>query len=767
MVMPSLKTGHGASRRRFWLAMSGFAMALALVPFSYKVERRLETGVHIKNGESEKVDNELAQRFQSPYAHRLVLVISGIPDPDSAKGSEALGFLTSSLRSVPGVSGAISSLDWPDPLFTGDNGGALIIVGLDPHDDNFEVLVPNLRAKADAMEAQLRSQYPNINLEITGETPLNFDLRKVSADDVKHAEERAMPVTLVLLLIAFGSIVAALLPLGVGLLSISMALGAAALLANHLHLSILVQNLVTMLGLGLGIDYALLMVSRFREALAEGYAPGHSADIAAGQAGKTLIISATTVAIGFSALLTVPISELRSIGIAGLLVTVLSVMLCTFILPWVLGLLGHRINAARLRIPFRKFKPPDSLCAASERWVRWGNIITRRPWAALLLAGIPLLLLAYQARRISPGVPDHDSFPAAAESVHALHTLQAMGRSGIVQSLRVVLELPPQSPPLSPAGWLAVSRLTEHFQGDPRAQEVLSLPTLTGMSDTPDAVNDVPESDSIRKSFIRNDGQATLIELLPTSALSPNQQTRWVRDVRSSDVAALTGVPGAVLRVGGVPALEADYDSVVRERLPKVVLGVILGSLLALLLGLRSLFAAVKAILLNLLSVGASFGMLVLVFQEGHGSRLFGLHGPTGTVYPIVPILSFAIVFGLSMDYEVFLVARVLEERRRGLSERAAVVEGLARTAGLITSAASIMIAVFTAFTVGSFLVVQMLGFTLAVAVLIDATVVRMIVGPALLQLAGDWNWWPFGLYGAPMTSEVASEVAPEKGLVP
>jgi putative drug exporter of the RND superfamily len=767
MVMPSLKTGHGASRRRFWLAMSGFAMALALLPFSYKVERRLETGVHIKNGESEQVDNELAQRFQSPYAHRLVLVISGIPDPDSAKGSEALGFLTSSLRSVPGVSGAISSLDWPDPLFTGDNGGALIIVGLDPHDKTFERLVPNLRAKADAMEAQLRSQYPNINLEITGETPLNFDLRKVSADDVKHAEERAMPVTLVLLLIAFGSLVAALLPLGVGLLSISMALGAAALLANHLHLSILVQNLVTMLGLGLGIDYALLMVSRFREALAEGCAPGHSADIAAGQAGKTLIISATTVAIGFSALLTVPISELRSIGIAGLLVTVLSVMLCTFILPWVLGLLGHRINAARLRIPVIRSKPPECASAASERWVRWGNIITRRPWAALLLAGIPLLLLAYQARRISPGVPDHDSFPAAAESVHALHTLQAMGRSGIVQSLRVVLELPPQSPPLSPAGWLAVSRLTKHFQDDPRAQEVLSLPTLTGMSDTPDAVNDVPESDSIRKSFIRNDGQATLIELLPTSALSPNQQTRWVRDVRSSDVAALTGVPGAVLRVGGVPALEADYDSVVRERLPKVVLGVIFGSLLALLLGLRSLFAAVKAILLNLLSVGASFGMLVLVFQEGHGSRLFGLHGPTGTVYPIVPILSFAIVFGLSMDYEVFLVARVLEERRRGLSEKSAVVEGLARTAGLITSAASIMIAVFTAFTVGSFLVVQMLGFTLAVAVLIDATVVRMIVGPALLQLAGDWNWWPFGLYGAPMTSEGSSEVASEKGLIP
>jgi RND superfamily putative drug exporter len=751
MGTQSLKTGHDAARRRFWLAMSGFAMALALLPFSYKVERHLETAVHIKGGESEKVDLELAQRFQSPYAHRLVLVISGVPDPDSAKGADALGFLTNSLRSVPGVSGAVSSLDWPDPLFTGDNGGALIIVGLDPHDESVEALVPKLRARADWMEGQLRSQYPNIKLEITGETPLNFDLRKVSADDVTHAEKRAMPVTLVLLLLAFGSLVAALLPLGVGVLSISMAMGAAALLAHYLQLSILVQNLATMLGLGLGIDYALLMVSRFREALAEGYDPGPAADIAAGQAGRTLIISATTVAIGFSALLTVPISELRSIGIAGLLVTVLSVMLCTFILPWVLGLLGHRINSARLRLRTARVETRESQCAASERWVKWGSLITRRPWTALLVAGIPLLILAFQARRIAPGVPDRDSLPAAAESVQALRRLQSMGRSGVVQSLRVVLELPPQSPPLSAAGWLAVSRLTKHFQSDPRAEEVLSLPTLAGMSDTPD-VGDVPEA--IRKSFLRSDGQATLIELLPTAALSVNEQIRWVREVRSSDVAAITGVPGAVLRVGGVPALEADYDLVVKERLPKVILGVILGSLLALLVGLRSLFAAVKAILLNLLSVGASFGALVLVFQEGHGSKLFGLHGPTGTVYPIVPILSFAIVFGLSMDYEVFLVARVLEERRRGLSERSAVIEGLARTAGLITSAAAIMIAVFTAFTVGSFLVVQMLGFTLAGAVFIDATVVRMVVGPALLQLAGDWNWWPFGLHGAPATSE-------------
>ena len=752
MVMPSVKTGRGAARRRFWLAMSGFLMAFALMPFSYKVERHLETAAHINNGESERVALELAQRFQSPYGQRLVVVISGIPDPDSAKSADALSFLTNALRSVPGVAGAVSSLDWPDPVFTGSNGGALIIVGLDPHGEAFESLVPRLRTKADWMEDQLRSQYPDVKLEITGETPLTFDLRKVSADDVKHAEERAMPVTLLLLLVAFGSLVAAFLPLGIGVLSISIALGAAALLAHYLHLSILVQNLATMLGLGLGIDYALLMVSRFREALAEGYDHGQAADIAAGQAGRTLIISATTVAIGFSALLIVPISELRSIGIAGLLVTIVSVILCTFILPWVLGLLGNRVNSARVRLPLTRFNRPEYPREPSERWVRWGSIITDRPWTALLVAGVPLLILAYQARRIAPGIPDHDSLPAAAESVQALHALQGMGRSGIVQSLRVILELPPQSPPLSPAGWLAVSNLTKRFQMDRRAEEVLSLPTLTGMSETADAVNDVPEP--IRKSFLRSDGQATLIELLPTATLTPNEQIRWVREVRSFDVAAVTGVPGAVLRVGGVPALDADYDAVVKKWLPRVILAVISGSLLALLIGLRSLFAAIKAILLNLLSVGASFGALVLVFQEGHGSKLFGLAGPTGNVYPIVPILSVAIVFGLSMDYEVFLVARVLEERRRGLCERTAVVEGLARTAGLITSAAAIMIAIFAAFTVGGFLVVQMLGFTLAVAVFVDATVVRMVVGPALLKLAGDWNWWPLGLYGAAATSE-------------
>ncbi len=741
-------TPAGSARRRRWVAMTAFTLALILIPFSHNAGGRLETAFHIKGGEAEAVDRELTQRFQSPYAHRLITVIKGLPDPESVEGSNAIDLIVNGLRTQPRVSGVLSRLDWPDPLFVGKDGGTLVIVGLGPGAGSEESQIPALRTKAIELQNQLRPQFPGVTIQLTGETPLNFDFRKVSADDVNRAEVRVLPVTLILLLIAFGSVTAAMLPLGVGLLAISMTMGAAALLADHMHLSILVGNLATMLGLGLGIDYALLMVSRFREALSEGHDANEAADIAAHQAGRTLIISAATVAIGFAALLTVPISEISSIGVAGLLVASLSVLICTCILPWVLGLLGVRVNSWRLHLPaFWHSGSSGILANPKARWRRWGHAVTGRPWIALLTAGLPLLFLAFQALRISPGLPPGNWLPAGAESVQALHSLEGMGRSGIVQSLRVVLELPKSASPSTPAGWKAMSRLTDYLAKDPRCSEVVSLATLSGGAEDPRILSQLPED--TRRSLLRNDGLATLIEVLPAAVVTPADQIHWVRELHSVDVAKITGIAGAVIRIGGIPAINADYEAVVNERLPKVIEGVVLGSLAALLVGLRSLFAAVKAILLNLLSVAASFGALVLVFQDGYGSRVLGVAGPTGSVFPIIPILSFAIVFGLSMDYEVFLVSRVLEERRRGLTERAAVIEGLASTAGLITSAAAIMIAVFAAFMLGNFLIIKMLGFTLAVAVLIDATIVRMVIGPALLQIAGDWNWWPLGLSGS------------------
>ena len=726
--------------RHFWLPGLVLAAVLALLPFSFHAERHLETATRIEGSEAESVTAELADRFRSPFVNRVVLVIQGLPPADSDEGEQALATIEQGLKEEPGVSGVVSHLDLRDPIFLGKGGETFMLVGLASMEGPVESIVPKLHEREKSLENQLRARYPSVKLELTGETPLNFDIRKASADDVQHGENLVIPATLVLLLVAFGSLVAAVIPLAVGQLAIATTLAIAGFLGLHWHLSILVQNLATMLGLGLGIDYALLMVSRFREAISAGHDGPRASLIAARQAGHTLLISASTVAIGFLALLTVPISEVRSIGVAGFLVAGMCVLLTNTLVPAVLALLGPRIDAGRL--PFTAKLDEHRAARTGTRWRQWGKVIVAHPWIAMLLAGTPLLLLASQAARLDTNLPRGNWLPPAAESVHALHTLEQMDRAGIVYSLRVILELPTDSISQTDAGWNTLDRFTKRLASDPRADRVISITTMAESDRS--SLSDL--SRETRRTFLSRDGQAALLEVLPASSVSLSDQVNWVRELRKTGAAALTGMPGARLTIGGIPALNADYQTIVGRRFGSVIAMVVGGTLLALLFGFRSLFAAVKAIALNLLSVAASLGALVLVFQDGHGSSLLGVHEGTGSVFPIVPIVAFAIVFGLSMDYEVFLVARVLEARRSGLSETDAIPEGLARTAGLITSAAAIMIVVFAAFTFGNFLVVKMIGFTLAVAVLIDATLVRIVIGPALLRVAGDWNWWPGGL---------------------
>ncbi len=724
--------------RRFWLSGIVLAAVVALLPFSFHAERHLETATRVEGSQAATVQQELSNRFRSPFVDQVVLVVEGLPPAASEEGGQALEPIVRALRDQPGVSGVVSFLDSRDPIFLGRGGGTFVIVGLMSAGGPVEFLVPQLHQLASSLENQLRSRYPAVNLELTGEIPLNFDIRKASADDVERGESLVIPATLALLLVAFGSPIAALIPLAVGELAIATTLAITGFLAQRWHLSILVQNLATMLGLGLGIDYALLMVSRFREAICAGNDGPAAAVIAAHQAGRTLVISASTVAIGFLGLLTVPISEIRSIGIAGFLVAGMSVLLTNTLVPALLALLGQRINLGRL-----PFTPKlDGAANTGKSWRQWGKLIVAHPWLALFLAGAPLLLLAWQIRRLDTSVPQGDWLPPAAESVRALHTLRAMDREGVVEALRIIIELPADSIAQTDSGWNVLDRLTKRLASDPRSGRVISITTIAEGNRS--SLSDL--SRETRRTFLSGDGKAALLEVLPASSVSLRDQVNWVRELRKTGALNLTGVPGATLLVGGIPALNADYETIIRDRFPSVMALIVGGTLFALLCGFRSIFAALKAIALNLISVAASFGALVFVFQNGHGSRFLGVPEGTGSVFPLVPIVTFAIVFGLSMDYEVFLVARVLEARRSGLNETDAIPEGLARTAGLITSAAAIMIVVFAAFTFGSFLVVKMIGFTLAVAVLIDATLVRVVIGPALLRLAGDWNWWPGGL---------------------
>ncbi|HKG91161.1 MAG TPA: MMPL family transporter, partial [Gemmatimonadaceae bacterium] len=296
---------------------------------------------------------------------------------------------------------------------------------------------------------------------------------------------------------------------------------------------------------------------------------------------------------------------------------------------------------------------------------------------------------------------------------------------------------------LDDAGWAATLRLGEALGADPRVARVRSLPAAARLdAPSPTLLSLVP-AEALR-TFVSRDGRAALLEVMPREAAAPGELSALVRELRASDAARLTGLRGSALRVGGLPAFNADYEDAVARRTPLVVALILAGTFVALCLGFRSLLVPLKAIALNLLSVAAAFGAVVLVFQDGHGARLLGLDAPLDGVFPAVPLLVFCIVFGLSMDYEVFLVARVAEARRApGATEADALAEGMARTGGVITSAALIMVAVFAAFTLGGFVLMKILGFALAVAVLLDVTVVRAAVGPALLALAGRWNWWP------------------------
>jgi RND superfamily putative drug exporter len=317
-----------------------------------------------------------------------------------------------------------------------------------------------------------------------------------------------------------------------------------------------------------------------------------------------------------------------------------------------------------------------------------------------------------------------------------------MGSGGVVQTLRVVITLPDGVHALDRRGWSATARIAEALAHDPRVRRVRSLPGLSrGIAPDSPLFAFVP--DAARQTFVSRDQRLALVEVVPSDSLDGAALPALARDLRALDAAATSGESGARLLVGGVPALNADYADTIQRRTPLVVFLIVVGTLLALAVGFRSVPVPVKAVALNLLTVCAALGVVVLVFQDGIGARVLGLAAPLDGVFAAVPLLVFCVVFGLSMDYEVFLLSRVAEARQGGASEEEALVTGVWRSGRVITSAASIMVVVFGAFALGDFVLVKILGVALAAAVVIDATLVRLAVGPAQLALAGRWNWWP------------------------
>ncbi len=713
-------------RHRRAVLVAWALVAAALIPFARGVEQRLDTGTRVPGSESARAAVLMGDRLASPFARHAVLVVRGIPSPFQDSGRATLARIVGRVRANSAVAATFSLLDAPDTLFAARDGSTFVMVGFREGESGTSVdaVLPSLRATTAALVAELRARHPRAELLWTGELPLTVDLRRVSADDANRAERRVLPLTLVLLAIAFGALVAAAIPVAIGALAIAVTMGVVALVARLFPVSILVLNVATMLGLGLGIDYALLLVSRFRESRRRGGGVEAAAVEAASRAGHSIALSGAAVLVGFLALLLVPLPDLRSIAIGGALVTTVSVLMATTLLPGALAILGDRIDAPRLR------RARPGARDRADIWRRWSGWIVNRPLLVLVLAGAPTLALAWQWRALETHTPGGDWLPASIESARGLRALEAMGRSGIVYGVRVIVELPEDASVKTPTGRRAIVALAAGLQATAGVARVM-----------PGAVS--------------ADGLLAVLEMLPSESRGVASAMTLVRELRRVDPERLTGIRDIRLVVGGLPAFNVDYGDAIRRATPRVVALVVLGTFVALMLGFRSVLVPVKAIVLNLLSVAAAFGAVVLVFQRGIGSGLVGLSAPLDGIFPAVPLLVFCTVFGLSMDYEVFLVSRVAEARRAGCSEREAVIEGVSRTGGVITSAAVVMIVVFGAFTMGEFVFMKILGFALAVAVLLDVTVIRLALGPALLRLAGRWNWWP-GAMSAPAAGSVA-----------
>ncbi|MEO8579579.1 MAG: MMPL family transporter [Gemmatimonadales bacterium] len=729
---------HFVVEWKWWIVAGWLGLAALVIPSASRVEKKLDVAATVPGSESERVHSLIASRFEAAFPSYAVVVVTGGMSPESPAGRAILVGLRDRLSRLSIVSRTLSYLDAPNRAFVGAKGETYMVVGLETHGRRPDELVPLLRAETRSMETRLHAEFPNLALRWTGEIPLNYDLRMTSAAAARGAERRVFPITAILLIFAFGALAAAVLPIVVGALSIAVALGAAVLLTNFWPLSLLLQNVVAMLGLGLGIDYALLVVGRFREALLEGKTSSDAAREAAGKAGHTIALSGASVAIAFAALLIVPVNEIRSIAVGGLLVIVIAVLLATTLLPALLSLIGHRINAGRIR--------RVSLGAASERWRRWGRFVCAHPVAVLLLAGAPLGAIALQTRRLTNDLPRGDWLPREMESSRGLRSLSEMHTSGIVNAIRIVVELPAGTTWDSPQGWAALRRASAKLGTDPRVSRVRSLTTVTGLiRPNLDVLANIPAD--ARSSMVTADGRMALIEVLPSEAAGARGAGQLVRDLRTMQPGSLLELPGSSIRVGGLPALNVDYEASTIGHLKSIILTVVFVTLVSLLIGFRSALIAVKAVVLNLFSVAVAFGAVVLVFQDGHGIRVLGLDSALGGTFPAIPLIVFCVVFGLSMDYEVFLVSRIAEAKAAGMADDDAIVEGLARTGGLITSAAAIMIVVFAAFMLGDFVLIKILGFALSVAVLVDATVMRVAIGPALLMLGGRWNWWPGKAY--------------------
>jgi putative drug exporter of the RND superfamily len=735
-------------RWRAWVIAAWAALALVFAPRAAHVQRVLEVrGSSTTVTESARSSDLLRHVFPNPFAEYVAIVVRGPVPSTDPRFAAVLDSLKAAAERQPYISQVVSLRSIGEStLVSPDRHTTFLIAALAPAhaEDITNNFVPDLRATVrDAVNRVPGTA--NFDVKVTGNPALDYDVRTISAEDTEQSERRILPLTLVVLVVAFGALVAAMLPVVVGVLAITIALGLVTIAARYQPMSVFVLNITTMVGLGVGIDYSLFIVTRFREELNRGLIPTDAAVRTIETAGSAVVTSGLTVIVGFLGLVvTTSMTDTRSVGTGGLLVVAVAVLLATTFLPATLALLGRNIDRPRwLARPLARFHTPTGW----ERWSRW---LGRRPWRAVAAGSFGIALLTAPLIQLRLGLPATNWFPPQSESGQGLAELQAMGASGVIYPVRLVVQLPEGESALAARRIAGLKVLTDSLAKSPRVKEVRGVASIhPGMSTLQLAIyyGDAPAARARNPKFfdayLSADNRTTLLDVIPGDTVSLTGMMEIARRVRTVAGHGVRGLTGAEMLVGGFAAANLDSQNELLHRLPRTV-GFILGiTAIMLFFAFRSLLVPLKAVLLNCLSVSAAFGLTVLVFQHGYGGRLFGLDGPTVAIWGVAPVLVFATVFGLSMDYEVFLLTRIKEVFDKTGRNDHATMEGLSATASTITSAALIMILVFGTFAFARVLAVQLIGFGLAAAVLLDATLIRMVLVPAIMHIAGRWNWWP------------------------
>jgi len=748
-----LAYGRLAHRLR-WVILALWVVALAVsLPFAARLSSVLSGGGYsFEASESVKVNHLAVDVVHQPASTLLVVFQSdATPVADAAYQDEVNGFADRA-RAFPHVTGVQRGPVGRDGKTT------YVALSFDQGGEAVQAQLADVRALlpggADAGPARAY---------FTGSPAIYRDFTDITQSETERAEALGLPLALLVLIVVFGALLAAALPLVLALVSVPIALALVYAVALHQQTSVFVLSLASIIGLGISIDYSLFMVRRFREEIAAGRPVRDAVGWTVATSGEAILFSGLAVMIGFVGLLLIGLPFMTSLGVGGALVVGVSVTAALTLLPALLGILGHRVNALRVPLLGRLVGAAGREEGAREggAWHRLALGVMRRPLLVLLGVFALLVALGWPIFSLRVGTPDATALPHGAESRRGLDILDA------------------QFPGRGDGNPVVIAVQTADGSSVLTADNLDKIDALTGWLTRQDGVSGVV---SLTQFPVGPQGVALPKEqLFALYSSGAYQQTpalaQLVGSMASDDTSLITveasapantdaahalvdrlrahKAEGRGLRVyvGGFQALTQDFNDYLYGNFPKAIAFVLLATFVVLLLMFRSLLLPLKAVLVNVLSVGAAYGALVAVFQWGFLANVLGFEAQ-GYLEDTIPILLFCVLFGLSMDYEVFLLSRIREEWLRTANNRFAVARGLEKTGGVITSAALLFVVVAGAFTFTGIVVTKEIGLGLTVAVLVDAAIIRTLLVPATMRLLGRWNWW---LPGRPLPPKQAA----------